>query len=43
MFDAIQASFNLMKSNGTYDQLFSQWHLSDSQKVSDVRPNRDVA
>jgi polar amino acid transport system substrate-binding protein len=43
MFDAIQASFNLMKSNGTYNSLFSQWHLSDSQKVSDVRPNRDVA
>lgn len=43
MFDAIQASFNLMKSNGTYDQLFSQWHLSDSQKVSDVRHNQDVA
>lgn len=43
MFDAIQASFNLMKSNGTYNSLFSQWHLSDSQKVSDVRHNQAVA
>ncbi|HLI89796.1 MAG TPA: ABC transporter substrate-binding protein [Ktedonobacteraceae bacterium] len=39
MFNAIQAAFNAVKSDGTYDQLFSKWQLNAAQKISlaDVR------
>ena len=43
MFNAIKAAFNLVKSNGTYDSLFNQWHLSNAQKISYVRRNEAVA
>jgi len=43
MFTAVQTAFNQLKAAGTYDALFTKWHLSDAQKISDVRRNQDVA
>jgi polar amino acid transport system substrate-binding protein len=34
MFNAIQAAFQRMRSNGTYDSLFTKWQLNASQKIS---------
>lgn len=35
LFNAVSDAFTAIKSGGTYDSLFSKWHLSDSQKVSE--------
>lgn len=43
MFNAVQTAFNQLKTAGTYDALFSKWHLSNAQKISDVRRNQAVA
>lgn len=43
MFNAVQTSFNQLKAAGTYDALFTKWHLSNAQKISDVRRNQAVA
>lgn len=43
MFNAVQTSFNQLKTAGTYDALFTKWHLSNAQKISDVRRNQAVA
>ncbi len=41
---AVQTAFNQVKSSGTYDKLFSQWHLSAAQKISFMeRRNQFVA
>jgi polar amino acid transport system substrate-binding protein len=39
MFNAVQAAFNAVKSDGTYDSLFSKWQLNAAQKISmaDIR------
>jgi polar amino acid transport system substrate-binding protein len=34
MFNAIQAAFKAVKSNGTYDNLFKKWGLNPVQKIS---------
>jgi polar amino acid transport system substrate-binding protein len=34
MFNAIQAAFQRVRSNGTYDSLFTKWQLNASQKIS---------
>lgn len=36
MLNAMQGAFNALKSDGTYDQLFSKWQLNSSQKISMV-------
>jgi polar amino acid transport system substrate-binding protein len=33
MFNAVQAAFNKVKADGTYDSLFTKWQLSAAQKV----------
>lgn len=34
MFNATQAAFQRVRSNGTYDALFTKWQLNDAQKIS---------
>ncbi len=34
MFNAIQQAFNAVKSDGTYDSLFTKWQLNPVQKIS---------
>ncbi len=34
MLNAMQGAFNAVKSDGTYDGLFSKWQLNASQKIS---------
>jgi polar amino acid transport system substrate-binding protein len=44
LFNSLKDAFAKVKSSGKYDQLFSQWHLSDSQKISYLdRRNEAVA
>jgi polar amino acid transport system substrate-binding protein len=43
MFNAVQTAFSQLKAAGTYDALFTKWHLSNAQKISDVRRNQAVA
>jgi len=38
MLNAVQTSFNQLKSAGTYDALFKKWDLDDSQKISFIKP-----
>jgi len=34
MFNAVQAAFNAVKSDGTYANLFTKWKLNPAQKIS---------
>ena len=34
MLNAMQGAFNAIKSDGTYDKLFTKWQLNASQKIS---------
>jgi polar amino acid transport system substrate-binding protein len=34
MLKAVQDAFNAVKADGTYDKLFTQWHLNPVQKVA---------
>jgi polar amino acid transport system substrate-binding protein len=34
MLNAMQGAFNAIKSDGTYDSLFSKWQLNTSQKIA---------
>ena len=43
MFTALQAAFNKVKADGTYDQLFSKWKLNAVQKVSLIDPKLQYA
>ena len=43
MLNAVQTAFKQLKSAGTYDALFTKWHLSNAQKISDIRRNEAVA
>ncbi|GLV57671.1 ABC transporter substrate-binding protein [Dictyobacter sp. S3.2.2.5] len=43
MLTAMQKSFDAVKSDGTYNNLFKTWGFSDQQKVSYTKPQEAVA
>ncbi|GCE18202.1 ABC transporter substrate-binding protein [Dictyobacter kobayashii] len=43
MLNGIQKSFDAVKSDGTYNNLFKTWGFSDQQKVSYIRRQESVA